>query len=118
MALIDSTRMQQALQRIKSELDDRDGTIEEIQGTVTEVEGDVSDLKSALNDAPTEETGQELLAAMEENANWTWGMVLALEYQLSRQMPQDETLAEIAAALEDGNDIMDEYFALVAAERV
>ena len=50
MALIDDTRLQQALTRVKGELDDRDDAIEEIQETVTEMEGDVSDLKSALNE--------------------------------------------------------------------
>jgi len=48
MALIDDTRMQQALARVKTELDDRDSAIEEIQGAVSEMGDDVSELKSAI----------------------------------------------------------------------
>ena len=61
MALIDDTRMQQALTRVKTELDERDSAIEEIQGTVSEMEGDVSDLKSAINDITVYKYGKNMI---------------------------------------------------------
>ena len=116
MALIDDTRMQQALTRIKGELDDRDSAIEEIQGTVTEMEGDVSDLKSAIDSAPSEESGAELIAELSASAGLDEIFLESLGWYIDN-LPQDESGQDIVDALTLEADRLAALYEIWEAER-
>lgn len=71
-----------------------------------EVSGDVSSLKSAIDDAPSEETGLALLA-LEQRKTEVLGIVLDEMDTLIQNLPSDEMGLEIRDKLVDTNGWLD-----------
>lgn len=90
-------------------------------GEVTQAEFDdladeVSRQKSAIEDAPTEETGQELLTEEELNTLYTEYFLRTLDSIFS-ELPQDESLSGIVDELIEENSWLDQLYREVAAAK-
>lgn len=85
-----------------------------IPSDYSELSGDVSDLKSAINDAPTEATGQKLLE--DETANTTL-LLAALDNvdNLIANLPQDSSLENIVTELQTENAWLETIYLEAAA---
>ena len=86
----------------------------------TEAIGDLSDeladQKSALDQAPTEETGQELLTEEELNTLYTEYFLKTLD-RIFSELPQDESLSGIVDELIEENSWLDQLYREVAAAK-
>ena len=82
----------------------------------TELAGDVSDLKSSIEQAPTEETGQELLTEEELNTLYTEYFLKTLD-RIFSELPQDESLSGIVDELVEENSWLDQLYREVAAAK-
>ena len=86
----------------------------------TEAIGDLSDelaeQKSAIEQAPTEETGQELLTEEELNTLYTEYFLKTLD-RIFSELPQDESLSGIVDELVEENSWLDQLYREVAAAK-
>lgn len=80
--------------------------MESIPEDYTELTNDVADLKSALTEAPSEETGADLLA-LEQRKTEVLGIVLDEVDTLIQNLPSDEMGLEIRDKLVDTNGWLD-----------
>lgn len=90
-------------------------------GEVTQAEFDaladeLADQKSAIEQAPTEETGQELLAEEELNTLYTEWFLKTLD-RIFSELPQDESLSGIVDELVEENSWLDQLYREVAAAK-
>ena len=81
-----------------------------------ELAEDVADQKSALDQAPTEETGQELLTEEELNTLYTEYLLKTLD-RIFSELPQDESLSGIVDELIEENSWLDQLYREVAAAK-
>lgn len=86
------------------------------QAEFDELSGEVDDLKSALDQAPTEETGQELLTEEELNTLYTEYFLKTLD-RIFSELPQDESLSGIVDELVEENSWLDQLYREVAAAK-
>ena len=77
---------------------------------------EVGELKSALDQAPTEETGQELLTEEELNTLYTEYFLKTLD-RIFSELPQDESLSGIVDELVEENSWLDQLYREVAAAK-
>lgn len=77
---------------------------------------EVADQKSAIEDAPTEETGQELLTEEELNTLYTEYFLKTLD-RIFSELPQDESLSGIVDELVEENSWLDQLYREVAAAK-
>lgn len=77
---------------------------------------EIADLKSALDQAPTEETGQELLTEEELNTLYTEYFLKTLD-RIFSELPQDESLSGIVDELIEENSWLDQLYREVAAAK-
>lgn len=82
----------------------------------TELADEVSDLKSAIAQAPTDETGQELLTEEELNTLYTEYFLKTLD-RIFSELPQDESLSGIVDELIEENSWLDQLYREVAAAK-
>lgn len=82
-------------------------------GVLTE---EVSQQKSAIEQAPTEETGQELLTEEELNTLYTEYFLKTLD-RIFSELPQDESLSGIVDELVEENSWLDQLYREVAAAK-
>lgn len=87
------------------------------QDVIDEAQDDqIADLKSALDQAPTEETGQELLTEEELNTLYTEYFLKTLD-RIFSELPQDESLSGIVDELIEENSWLDQLYREVAAAK-
>lgn len=77
---------------------------------------ELNNLKSALDQAPTEETGQELLTEEELNTLYTEYFLKTLD-RIFSELPQDESLSGIVDELIEENSWLDQLYREVAAAK-
>lgn len=77
---------------------------------------ELANQKSAIEQAPTEETGQELLAEEELNTLYTEYFLKTLD-RIFSELPQDESLSGIVDELVEENSWLDQLYREVAAAK-
>ena len=91
-------------------------SIEDSAAQIAQNTEDIDDLKSAIDQAPTEETGQELLTEEELNTLYTEYFLKTLD-RIFSELPQDESLSGIVDELIEENSWLDQLYREVAAAK-
>lgn len=89
---------------------------EEYLSGIGDLSEEVSQQKSAIEQAPTEETGQELLTEEELNTLYTEYFLKTLD-RIFSELPQDESLSGIVDELVEENSWLDQLYREVAAAK-
>ena len=89
---------------------------EQLSGEVDDLSDEVTQQKSAIEQAPTEETGQELLTEEELNTLYTEYFLKTLD-RIFSELPQDESLSGIVDELVEENSWLDQLYREVSAAK-
>ena len=89
---------------------------EQLSGEVDDLSDEVSQQKSIIEDAPTEETGQEPLTEEELNTLYTEYFLRTLD-RIFSELPQDESLSGIVDELIEGNSWLDQLYREVVSAK-